>query len=36
VRWSGYSPEHDRWLAGSSLDDCEALDKWLAKDPATR
>jgi hypothetical protein len=26
VRWTGYGPEHDRWLSGSVLDDCEALD----------
>ena len=28
VRWVGYGPEHDRWLAGSTLEDCEALDVW--------
>ena len=28
VRWSGYGPEHDRWLSGSALADCEALDVW--------
>jgi hypothetical protein len=32
--WSSYRPEHDRWLPGSSLEDCEALDRWLAKEPA--
>jgi hypothetical protein len=26
VRWTGYGLEHDRWLAGSSLEDCAALD----------
>src|SRR5882762_5244529 len=31
VRWIGYSPEHDRWLAGSALKDCEALDVWLGE-----
>jgi hypothetical protein len=31
VRWTGYGPEHDRWLAGSTLSDCEALDVWLDK-----
>jgi hypothetical protein len=28
VRWTGYGPEHDRWLAARSLDECEALDEW--------
>lgn len=32
VRWTGYGPEHDRWLAGSSLDECAALDAWLARE----
>jgi hypothetical protein len=32
VRWVGYGPEHDRWLAGSALDDCKALDIWLDKE----
>jgi hypothetical protein len=31
VRWTGYGPEHDRWLAGSALADCEALEVWLGK-----
>ena len=31
VRWVGYGPEHDRWLAGSALEDCEALDVWLGE-----
>ena len=31
VCWVGYGPEHDCWLAGSTLDDCEALDVWLAE-----
>jgi len=30
VRWSGYGAEHDEWLPGSELHDCEALDRWLA------
>jgi hypothetical protein len=29
VRWVGYGAKHDRWLAGSALEDCEALDVWL-------
>ena len=39
VRWSGYGPEHDRWLTGSSLEECKALDVWLKiqdRDSATR
>jgi hypothetical protein len=30
VRWTGYGPEHDRWIAGSTLEDCTALNTWLA------
>ena len=30
VHWSGYGTEHDRWIPGSELQDCEALDRWLA------
>lgn len=29
VRWTGYGPEHDHWLPGWELEDCEALDRWL-------
>ena len=37
IRWSGYGPEHDRWLSGSALTDCEALDVWQGRsDAATR
>jgi hypothetical protein len=32
VQWTGYRPEHNRWLAGSSLDKCAALDTWLARE----
>ncbi len=28
VHWTGYRPEHDCWIAGSSLDDCKALNVW--------
>jgi hypothetical protein len=30
VRWTGYGPEHDRWLPRRELEDCEALDRWLS------
>jgi len=30
VRWRGFGQEHDEWLPGSELEDCEALDTWLA------
>jgi hypothetical protein len=29
VRWVGYGPEHDRWLPGSALDECAAMDAWI-------
>ena len=29
VRWAGYGAEEDRWLPGSELSNCEALDRWL-------
>lgn len=28
VRWRGYGPEEDRWIASKELDDCEALNRW--------
>ncbi|KNZ75239.1 hypothetical protein J132_03894 [Termitomyces sp. J132] len=31
VRWVGYGPDHDEWLPGVELEDCEALDAWEAK-----
>jgi len=31
VRWTGYSPEDDRWLPANSLKDCEVLDIWQAR-----
>lgn len=30
VHWVGYSAEHDRWLPGAELADCEVLDHWFA------
>jgi hypothetical protein len=29
VQWTGYGPEHNRWMSGSALDECKALDCWL-------
>jgi len=34
ICWSGYGPEHDRWLSSSVLADCEALDVWLERSDA--
>ena len=31
VRWLGYGPEEDFWLPRCELDNCKALDIWLAK-----
>jgi hypothetical protein len=31
VRWSGYGPEHNLWLAALALDECAALDEWYVK-----
>ncbi len=31
VRWVGYGPEDDNWLSRRELEDCEALDVWLAR-----
>ncbi|KAF8228440.1 hypothetical protein L208DRAFT_1488195, partial [Tricholoma matsutake] len=30
VRWCSYGPEEDWWLPGWELEDCKALDIWLA------
>ena len=30
VCWSGCGAEHDEWLPGSELQECEALDHWLS------
>ena len=30
VRWRGYGQQHDQWLPGSELQECTALDNWLA------
>jgi hypothetical protein len=31
VQWVGYGPEHNRWLTGSTLNECKALNVWLGK-----
>jgi hypothetical protein len=31
VRWRGEGPEGDKWLPERELEDCEALDNWLAR-----
>ena len=28
VRWLGYGPRHDLWIAATELNECEALDVW--------
>lgn len=33
VRWQGEGPEGDVWLPRRELEDCEALDNWLAENP---
>jgi len=33
VRWQGEGPEGDIWLPRSELNECEALDVWLAENP---
>jgi hypothetical protein len=33
VRWRGEGPEGDTWLPRRELEDCEALDNWLAEHP---
>ncbi|KAF4622194.1 hypothetical protein D9613_009369 [Agrocybe pediades] len=30
VRWEGYGPEENSWIAGSELNNAKALDDWLA------
>jgi hypothetical protein len=30
VRWVGQGPEHDLWLPQKEIENCEALDIWLA------
>ena len=30
VQWCGFGQEHDEWLLGSELQDCEVLEIWLA------
>ena len=29
VHWVGYGPEDDEWLPAHTLENCEALDKWM-------
>ena len=31
IRWQGEGPEGDKWLLASEVEDCEALDIWLAR-----
>ena len=31
IRWQGEGPEGDKWLPASEVEDCEALDIWLAR-----
>jgi hypothetical protein len=33
VRWTGYGPEHNEWIAGRDLEDNEAMDWWLELHP---
>lgn len=35
VCWVGYGPEDDNWLSRRELEDCEALDVWLARSVAS-
>ena len=36
IRWQGEGPEGDKWLPASEVEDCEALDIWLARNKAAR
>ena len=33
VRWVGQGPEHDLWLPEKEIENCEALDVWIASRP---
>lgn len=33
VRWTGYGPEEDCWLARKDVEKCAALDRWLILHP---
>jgi hypothetical protein len=35
VRWVGQGPEYDLWLPQKELENCEALDVWLASKLST-
>ncbi|KAF8798983.1 hypothetical protein BYT27DRAFT_7014329, partial [Phlegmacium glaucopus] len=30
VRWLGFGPGHDEWLPAIDLENCAALDDWIA------
>jgi hypothetical protein len=36
VRWQGEGPEGDKWLDANEVEDCKALDAWLARKAKTQ